>query len=78
MNKKELLKKFKQKNKIKKTILYFKSNKEIKKEMIYYIKNNYINNITHKSLTEEEINQHFKETEKMFLFGNIWYFWKIV
>ncbi len=51
-----------------------KSNSEIKKEMIIFIKNNYKSNITNKPITETEINEYLKETETLFLFGNVWRF----
>ncbi|MHA1478389.1 MAG: hypothetical protein ACTSPU_09350 [Promethearchaeota archaeon] len=74
MNKSQILKIFKNSNSIKKTILKFKTDSEIKKEMIIYIKDNYKSNITNKPITETEIKEHLKETDKLFLFRSIWKF----
>jgi len=74
MNKTQILKRFKNTNSIKKTILNYKSDSEIKDDYIQQIKEQFISNETDKPITDKEIKEHLKEDDKGFSFFNTFVF----
>ena len=75
MNKQEILKKFKDVNTIKKTILNYKTNEQIKNDFIKHIKESFTNKLTGEPINEKEINENLKEDENTINFYNL-FIWK--